>query len=389
MNDETNVDTAESSVAQAPPNVTDSDRAYAEAVRRATESGAAPPAPWEIVQNTWEPPRVPDGTPRFAAYQDAPTSAAPPPAVPPIAPGAMYRPPVAGPTGFAVADHEGDQSKIKLIAGAIVAILIVAFLLFELVPGSNAAPGTFKRYVSSDGRFSCDVPSQWTLTSSAADPTDKTAVGGMLAKAGAAKIDVTSDTVASLRASILLNSSAALPEGMFNDPVNQLHNADKAKIAAAMKDYNELAPQTMESGMGDALVSEFTGKGGFLGLGGAMHGYRASMVDGDYTFEIVLQCPEKSWSDLKPAFERVIKGMAPGEGGVFSPNDSSKPTDFGSAGTPVPSDQGSASTLTQPNSSAQPAANPNLPTVGYGGAPPPDTTPDSGTDTAPAGDDGQ
>ena len=93
---------------------------------------------------------------------------------------------------------------------------------------------------------------------------------------------------------------------------------EKQRVAATMKGYAEQAPITEVTGMGTAELSEFTGKGGFLGLGGEMHGYRASMSDGAHTIEVVVQCPERNWAEISPAFQRVIKSVSPAEGGIFS-----------------------------------------------------------------------
>jgi hypothetical protein len=217
------------------------------------------------------------------------------------------------------------------------------WIAYELIPGSVSPPSGFTKFKSSDNRFAIDQPLGWDVTSNPVDPNSDSTMGSALFRSGSAKINITSDTVGDIKGQVLLYSSNVLPPDFSSDPADALHDLMKSRIAATMKNYVEQPAITVDTNFGTARVSEFTGVGGLFGLGGPMHGYRASVSDGQCGFEIVEQCPEKSWSGMSQPFRNVIQSIGPADGSAFTP-----PPSSGSPMPGIPAIPGAAPTPSQP-----------------------------------------
>lgn len=261
-----------------------------------------------------------------------------------------YRPAVATPASV----NERNAALFKWLGPAIGAVIMIGFLCYEFI-APTVGPATLSRFVSPDQRYSVMAPADWSKSVQALDPTSDSKAAGALFVDGPAKIDITTDDIVALRAHDLLTSNGPVPDSVTGDPLPVLHKMYTNRLSP-MKDYQEQPAQNVQTNLGPAEISEFTCEGGEFGLGGPTHGYQASIISGDTTYEVVAQCNEKSWSGLQPMFMQVIKSMAPPDGKAVS---SDLDLDSGS--------QGSGSSA--PASSGPPPIAP----------PPPD---DTGTDTS-------
>ena len=276
-------------------------------------ANSPPPAPWEIG-------RTPAAEPPKNIYSERASqsqSLAPPPQPAPyVAPGA-YRQSVAD--DFQATEPSDIGRKIGIFFLALLCLCLGFGISWALMPSHVLPPTGYTPYVSPDQRFSIDAPDGWSVTSSPVQPGSDATIGTAFFRSGAGKIQVTSDSVGALKGNVLLSSGAALPEDFTANPAKAEHDFQESKVAATMKNYVEQSPFVARTKFGPAYVSEFTGVGGLFGLGGPMHGYRASATDGNNVFEIVVQCPQKSWSAMAPPFMRVVRSIGPASGGSAAP----------------------------------------------------------------------
>lgn len=250
----------------------------------------------------------------------------PPAAFPPPSPG--YAPPAGGPAyaGRPSAPAEsGSRKWIGLAAGGVA--FVVAFLAVTLlIPKHATVPTSFTTFAAPDKSFACDAPGGWETTGM--DKSQTTAgqdstVGGVLFQSNSAKIDITTDTLATLVASDLMKGNGGDPQSLTGDRAGVLHKQWKVQVKATHKGYSETQIADFDGGMFGGHLAEWTANGNVLGLGGKLHGYRASLVGGDKTAEVVCQCLDSDWPALKPAFLRVIKSIRPG--GFPAPDEADTP----------------------------------------------------------------
>jgi len=235
----------------------------------------------------------------------------------PPRPGGGYnvppRPGGMAPSRATAAPEEGGGRRWLWISLGVVVLVALLGTAYLLTPKRALVPTTFTAYAAPDKSFGCDAPDGWSVT-----PADKShqmagsdsTTGGVLFASGSSSIDVTTDTLATVVAAGLMagQSDAALT----GSHAAALHKQWKKMVAAPHKGYEETQVADFESAMGDARLAEWTASGNVLGLGGAMHGYRASLAGGSHTAEVVCQCPEGEWTTLKPAFQRVLASVHEG-----------------------------------------------------------------------------
>jgi len=200
-----------------------------------------------------------------------------------------------------------------LVGGISFAAAFTAVSAFT--PKHTPAPESFTTYTAPDKSFACAAPAGWTTTApTAAKMSDGSAstVGGVLFEQNSAKIDITTDNYATLVAYDVMNNNAD-PQSLTGSKAGVLHKQWRAKTAAEHKGYAETKIADFDEQMGDARLSEWTARGNALGFGGAMHGYRASFAEGGKTVEVVCQCLDSDWPELKPAFQRVLISFIAGE----------------------------------------------------------------------------
>ena len=203
---------------------------------------------------------------------------------------------------------------LRVLVGGI--SFVAAFTaVHAFTPRHTPAPESFTTYTAPDKSFTCAAPAGWTTTAAVAgkmsDGSTST-VGGVLFEQNSAKIDITTDTYATLVAYDVMNNNAD-PQSLTGSKAGVLHKQWRAKTAAEHKGYTETKIEGFDGQVGDARLSEWTASGNALGFGGAMHGYRASLDTGGKTAEVVCQCLESDWPDLKPSFQRVLVSLASGE----------------------------------------------------------------------------
>ena len=230
---------------------------------------------------------------------------------------------------------EGGSKKlvIGLIAGGL-AFALAFTVVFLLTPKHALIPTSFTTFVPTDKSFSCDAPVGWTTTAADSDHQiagkDST-TNGVLFTSGSAQIDVTTDTLATLVAYDLMHNSGETLS-VAGSRAGVLHKQWKTSTSAIHKGYQETKGAEFANTMGDALLSEWTASGNVFGLGGAVHGYRASLTGGQRTAVVVCSCSEADWPALKPAFLRVIASVSEDA----TPAPPPAPTDAAPADAPAP-----------------------------------------------------
>jgi hypothetical protein len=172
--------------------------------------------------------------------------------------------------------------------------------------GSAEAPTSYTKYNAKDGSFACERPANWEAAGGGK--------GHQWAKftSGGAEISIRTDVTGSLMADIAQaqNQSAGIDAGDEDlAPVAKVHEMGKEAMAEQMSDYQEQAPESVKTGLGDARKSEFSATGTF---GGKVRGYRVTALTRDKRVQVVCQCSESDWETVKPAFDKAIESLGPG-----------------------------------------------------------------------------
>jgi hypothetical protein len=289
--------------------------------------GLAPVGGGGASPSTPTPPAQPNPAPA-AATPPAPYSYSPGQQTPPnpagIAPGparaaALYDEPSAGPN--------------KILLGVIgVALVALAILVYFVVrtPPPVPAPAGYTSWTAADNSIACDTPNGWTVTThgKASKTPEHVSEDGVEMSRSGARVTVTLNDVAGLVAGQLLLEGSPVPEGMTGSRAAGMHRQTKRGVKNSFKGYKESRLETppFQNGMGgtfaregarsmdelavpDYEVSEFTADGNRFGLGGKVHGYRASLAGGQLIASVVCVCPERDWATLKPAFHHVLESL--------------------------------------------------------------------------------
>jgi hypothetical protein len=181
--------------------------------------------------------------------------------------------------------------------------------------GRAVVPSSYKTYNADDGSFQIAYPAEWEVAGG----------GKGLAWAkftsGSAQIAVETGLVGSLVGDITQarndvlgldrsKGDAAGEKEVDLAPARAAHEFEK-QVFLEDTGVKEQDPVAVQTGLGDARKSEFTGSDTF---GGAIHGYRATALSRDKRIRIVCQCPEAEWNILRPAFDKVIESIAMSKG---------------------------------------------------------------------------
>ena len=188
---------------------------------------------------------------------------------------------------------------------------IVFFGLAAAFPGCNrptVIPSSYETYNAGDGSFQILCPKEWTSEGSGKG-------GYYFAKftSGGAEISVETNIVGSLLGDIA--KSGIMVPGMATmnqkeiPPVVAVHEQERAGFEDDLS-VKEQAATDLKTTLGEARRSEFTGKKTF---GGALHGYRITIVTSQNRVRVVCYCSEAEWKKLQPVFEKVIASVAPGK----------------------------------------------------------------------------
>ena len=229
-------------------------------------------------------------------------------------------PPLIRPSGTypdrpALVETEGPNKNLWIGLGVGLAAVIAACIMLVLFTPKHATPPTgYTSFIASDKSFSCDAPTGWVTTAADKSKTEAgndSTVNGVLFQNNSAQMDITTDSMASLvSADLMKNSGETLSSTESRAPA--LHKQWKTSVSATHKGFQETLVAGFQGQMGDALLSEWTASGNVFGLGGKVHGYRASLVGGSKTAEVVCSCLESDWPALKPAFLRIITSVTEG-----------------------------------------------------------------------------
>jgi hypothetical protein len=177
---------------------------------------------------------------------------------------------------------------------------------------TGAAPTSYKTWNATDGTFSIKYPEDWK-----AEGGGKHGVQWAEFTKGNAKIKVDVSTVSSLLGDIARSAGTAAGVGSpFSGidpeveekmaPVAVAHNFAKEFAEDAYARYQEEEAQLVQCGLGDARKSEFTASGG---LGGKLHGYRATALSTNKGVHVTCICSEKNWKTLQPAFDEILNSL--------------------------------------------------------------------------------
>jgi hypothetical protein len=168
--------------------------------------------------------------------------------------------------------------------------------------GNVPAPKAFKAHIDGGGKFVCDAPEGWEV-SSGGKPDSPNSFAKF--SSGSALISVTADFAGSLFGDIARSTGGQGADA--EPPVARVHPMGERSMKEDYSDYKEREPVAFQSkGLGEGRRSTFTAK---QTIGGNVYGYRATLLSGDRRITVVTTCPATNWKDLKPAFERVIASL--------------------------------------------------------------------------------
>jgi len=209
------------------------------------------------------------------------------------------------------------------IGAAVAVVAVAAFVLLHRGPA--VVPSTYTTFTSADNTFTCETPNGWNTyaTGEASGDKHSTKLNGVYMQSGDAAIEVTFSTVSGLVGSQLLFGKDPTPEAMGGSRAAGVAWMQKRAVAKQFKGYSEKLMPDCPSGMGamipgkdpgkdlefvpDARLYEFTASGNWLGFGGKIHGYRATMAGSNLIAAAECHCSEAEWEKLKPAFLHVIE----------------------------------------------------------------------------------
>jgi len=207
-----------------------------------------------------------------------------------------------------------DTGKIMKIGGAVAAGLL-AFWVTSNIMGQMikiAPPTDYTTYSTASGAFSIDKPTDWSQ--SGQDTKREDSMTGQKYEAeqdgariwkGKALVDISTDEGLAAAQDILLSGGGPTATSPFDvESKNFIKRMKKRVGGFDKKDGASFALPGFR-----ASVSEYTGTDGFLGIGGKVHGYAATIQGPKHIMQIFLQCPENSWEGLHPAFEKMLKSI--------------------------------------------------------------------------------
>lgn len=194
---------------------------------------------------------------------------------------------------------------------------IVALGLMALVAAAGCgsgripAPTAYKHINACGGTFQCDYPEGWEARAG----TGQALACGAQFTSGAASIIITGTMAASARGDIASHGGFLAGPGGEEfkrvPPVEVIHQDDLKEVQEEISHYKEEPHQTIQSALGDARRSEFTGTAGMMQQ--KIRGYRATILGTQQGFRVICKCPEGDWKALEPAFAKLIASLAPGD----------------------------------------------------------------------------
>jgi hypothetical protein len=95
------------------------------------------------------------------------------------------------------------------------------------------------------------------------------------------------------------------------------HAYHKDVVMKNFSNYKESSGQSIETGFGEGLISDFTAEEGLFHS--KVKGCRASLVHANHQYSIVCKCPPAQFKDVRPVFEKIITSLNPDEGPAGRP----------------------------------------------------------------------
>ncbi len=188
--------------------------------------------------------------------------------------------------------------------------MLVGLALCGCSQSPVAAPTGYKQWNAKDGTFLIEYPDDWE-----ADGGGKRGVQWATFKKGTAQIDVEVNRSDSIVGDILGAGGGAA--GMATGdatldveeipPVAIIHMDESKRNAMEelFSDYGEKEALEITPPLGQGRKSEFRGKKGLS----QMHGYRATIINGERGIIVICQCREDDWPKLQAAFDKILDGM--------------------------------------------------------------------------------
>ena len=246
----------------------------------------------------------------------------------------VYVPPRAADAEVWQDPDAGSARKIWAGIGvsAVAALVVGAFCLFR-APARATVPTAYAPYTSGDQLWGFDAPQGWTRTASGAATGDPHAVGfnAVTCSSGSAEINISISTVSGLIQNQLLFGNNITPEAMGGSHANGIQKSTLKPFKKTFRDYQETEiAASLPWKMGgevvkgfsaggvsmpdiktepDVKVAEFKASSNQWGLGGPVHGYRATLGGSTLIAYAVCQCSERDWPAVKPTFERVLASV--------------------------------------------------------------------------------
>jgi hypothetical protein len=190
-----------------------------------------------------------------------------------------------------------------------VVVTLVCVTLIGCGSGAVQIPTSYSAYNTKDGTFACDAPAGWEVKGGGKGSSSSPVWAKFIS--GPALIHFKTSLAASL-----LSGPGGNRQGDPNlppdfEPVHGIHVALIEDVKKDFDGYTEIAgsPIVMNCSLGPARLSEFTFETAF---GGAMHGYRATIIGRDKGVYVYCICPESDWKALNPVFDKVLASIERG-----------------------------------------------------------------------------
>jgi hypothetical protein len=180
---------------------------------------------------------------------------------------------------------------------------------------SVTTPTAFKKWNAKDGLFAMEYPDGWK-----ADGGGKSGIQWAEFKKGSCAIEVDSNISGSAVADIAGSANAAFGgDGEPIDPklaeelapanaAHQYIRRDEQRFAK-FKAYKEEDPTVIRPPIGEGRKSLFTAS---VGMGQKVKGYRVTIPTNDKAIIIFAYAPEKDWSKVQGAYDKIFDGMEMG-----------------------------------------------------------------------------
>jgi hypothetical protein len=205
-----------------------------------------------------------------------------------------------------------SQKALKIGIGVIVAVLAF-FMVKAAMPSKIPVPDSFTTYTSASGAFSLEAPEGWARKGVDIEREDsmtgqkyESDSDGATITRGKAIIQVWTDTGGDVMQDQLLSGGGPNFGGLLDDKHKQFMGVMKKRVGG----FTQTESGTFSLAPFGAKVVEYTGTSGFLFFGGKVHGYAATVQGPKHFMQILLQCPDNNWDDLKPVYERILKSAA-------------------------------------------------------------------------------